>query len=149
MERAHVAVVAIAVSFGGLISCGGAHPARLHAVGTEPRVGTTVLESARVNASETIRSCAGPTLCREDVLVSADAAALADVEDACARHGGTFGPLRCARDGAAAKCSAGSEHGTVAVFAYARTTEAAKAIEMVSAQCEAFEGSFERVEGSR
>jgi len=98
-----------------------------------------------MNASEAIRSCRGPSLCREDVLAVANAEALADVEDACARHGGTFGPLRCARESAAAKCSAGSEHGTVTVYAYARTAEADRVIEMVSAQCEAFEGSFERL----
>lgn len=136
----------MAAGFGGLISCGGTRPARLDPVTRGPRVGTTVLESARMNASETIRSCAGPALCREDVLASADPAALEDVEEACARHGGTFGPLRCARVGAAAKCSAGSEHGTVTVFAYERTGDVgAAAMKLVSAQCEAFEGSFEQL----
>lgn len=104
-----------------------------------------MVQSAHVNASEVIRSCAGPSLCREDVLTTSDAAALADVEDACHRHGGTFGPLRCARDGAVARCSAGSEYGTVTVYAYDRHADSAETIALVSQQCEAFEGSFEKL----
>lgn len=98
-----------------------------------------------MNASETIRSCAGPSLCREDILTAASPDALADVADACARHGGSFGALRCAREGAAAKCSAGSEYGTVSVFAYDRNADASETIALVSKQCEAFEGSFEKL----
>ena len=120
----------------GLISCAKPRP-------PAPSTDTTVAQSAPVNASETIRSCAGPSLCREDVL--ADLTGLEDVEDACSRHGGTFGSLRCARDGAVAKCVAGSEYGTVTVYAYDRRGDAEATIALVSKQCEAFEGSFEKM----
>ncbi len=119
-----------------------------------PRIGTTMVASASMNAPpgqsaaatrapETIRSCAGPALCREDSLATTDPDAIADIEEACARVGGAFAPVRCPRAGVAARCSGGSVYGTLTVYVYARGADDARLVARVSEQCEGFAGTFE------
>lgn len=107
-------VMVIAASAFGLISCVGARPEKIADVPRSSRIGTTIVASASMNAPqsvaatsapETIRSCAGPSLCREDSLTTTDPDALTDVEEACARVGGTFASVLCPRAAAAARCS--------------------------------------------
>lgn len=145
-------VIVVAASALGLISCVGARPEKIGDVPRSPRIGTTIVASASMNAPqsvvatsapETIRSCAGPSLCREDSLSTADPDALTDVEEACARVGGTLAPVRCPRAGAAARCSAGSVYGTLAVYVYPRGAEDARLLARVSEECEGFAGTFE------
>lgn len=139
-------LIVLAVSTVGLISCVGARPEKIG------RVGTTLVASGSMNAPqsalatsapETIRSCAGPTLCREDSLSTADPDALTDVEEACARVGGTLASHRCPRAGAAARCSGGSVYGTLTVYVYPRRAEDASIVTRVSEECEGFAGTFE------
>jgi hypothetical protein len=142
----------IAASAFGLISCVGARPEKIGDVPRSPRIGTTIVASASMNAPpsaaassapETIRSCAGPSLCREDALTDTDPDALTDVQEACARVGGTFAPVRCPRAGAAARCSGGSVYGTLTVYVYARGADDARLVARVAEQCEGLAGTFE------
>lgn len=147
-----LALVLVAASTFGLISCGGTSAARIADVRTTPSIGTTVLASARMIAPATrpdiIRSCAGARLCREDSLTSAEPEALADVEAACARTGGNFGPGRCPRAEAAASCAGAGEYGSLAVYVYARGDELAGVVGRLSEQCEALGGTFETLDST-
>lgn len=145
-----LAALGVVASTFGLISCGGTTPAKIADVRTTPRIGTTVLASARMIAPattpDTVRSCAGPRLCREDSLTTADPEALAEVEEACARTGGNFGPGRCPRAEAAASCSGAGEYGSLAVYVYARGDELAGVVGRLSEHCEALGGTFETLD---
>ena len=147
-----LAVMVVSASVFGLISCGGTSTTKIADVRTSPRISTTIVASARMiapatrGAPEIVRSCSGPRLCREDSLTTADPEALADVEEACARSGGTFGSSRCPRAEASASCTGGGEHGTLTVYVYARGGELAGVVGRLSDQCEALGGTFETFE---
>jgi len=150
LSSSRLALVVVATSTFGLISCGGASATKIADVRTSSRIGTTVLASGRMIAPatkpDTVRSCAGPRLCREDSLTTDDPEALADVEAACARTGGNFGSGRCPRAEAAASCAGAGEHGSLAVYVYARGDELAGVVGRLSEQCEALGGTFEKLD---